>query len=454
MRQERKLNHKKEKIETIITEDRELDKLQVEEAMQDISMALRNLQIRFPNLRTAFQKWKIKMTTVPIILSTDCEYLLCNPSFFLEANLSQKMIQKIIFHITLHGILGHFTKSVTPQTQELLWFLMDRQVEKLSQLMWDQPNGFPSALESRKQEILTQMEDLTGGKYDIDIYYALVSNKQFTKRWKVWAKYLNEDNHSLWYDLHAESSLVKLSAKSWEKLGKQLIQASALSKGGKGIGNENGKLVWNVKPANHEKLPYDRLLKDWIRKVEINREDSENFDTMLYQYGLSLYEDVPLIEPADYVQTHKEATICIAVDTSGSCSFDIANHFLLETENLLEYFGNQEGQIDILYLQCDMDIQKELYFPNLEQMRQSQKEMSHLCGGGGTSFEPVFEKIADFEKENGKIDLLIYLTDGMGDYPEERPEYPVLFVLPENPYEQELEQYVPGWIQTCSFRIS
>jgi len=45
-------------------------------------------------------------------------------------------------------------------------------------------------------------------------------------------------------------------------------------------------------------------------------------------------------------------------------------------------------------------------------------------GGGGTSFVPVFDEIAKLGLEP---DALVYLTDGMGAFPNQKPSYPVIW---------------------------
>jgi predicted metal-dependent peptidase len=45
-------------------------------------------------------------------------------------------------------------------------------------------------------------------------------------------------------------------------------------------------------------------------------------------------------------------------------------------------------------------------------------------GGGGTSFVPVFDKIAELGLTP---DALVYLTDGLGTFPKEAPNYPVIW---------------------------
>jgi predicted metal-dependent peptidase len=53
-------------------------------------------------------------------------------------------------------------------------------------------------------------------------------------------------------------------------------------------------------------------------------------------------------------------------------------------------------------------------------------------GRGGTDFRPVFDLVAtDISRPEGWPDLLAYLTDGQGSFPERAPPYPVVWLLPE-----------------------
>jgi len=54
-----------------------------------------------------------------------------------------------------------------------------------------------------------------------------------------------------------------------------------------------------------------------------------------------------------------------------------------------------------------------------------------LYGRGGTDFNPVFEWIAEkVIPIEGFPDLLAYLTDGEGLFPNQAPVYPVVWLLP------------------------
>ena len=99
-----------------------------------------------------------------------------------------------------------------------------------------------------------------------------------------------------------------------------------------------------------------------------------------------------------------------------------------------------------MILQCDTKIQEERWIGPEDELERPDKV--RVFGFGGTSFVPVFERIEVLEKENRKVDALFYLTDGAGEYPEKKPEYPVYFVMEERDYDWVKKmQRVPDWIE-------
>lgn len=64
-------------------------------------------------------------------------------------------------------------------------------------------------------------------------------------------------------------------------------------------------------------------------------------------------------------------------------------------------------------------------------------------GGGGTAFEPVFERI---EEEGIVPEIVIFLTDCYGSFPEEPPPYPVLWASIIDP--KHLGYYLPPFGET------
>ena len=121
-----------------------------------------------------------------------------------------------------------------------------------------------------------------------------------------------------------------------------------------------------------------------------------------------------------YLQSRRDSQLkaVLAVDTSGSTG-DGLTRFAGELANLLDTFGNYELKV----ICCDSKIQSVETFSDVAPF--GGKKFT-FCGGGGTSFKPVFEYV---EKECEQPDLLIYFTDGCGDFPE-KPAYPVMWVIP------------------------
>lgn len=107
--------------------------------------------------------------------------------------------------------------------------------------------------------------------------------------------------------------------------------------------------------------------------------------------------------------------VVIAVDTSGSITQHTLDVFMAETIALLE----QAKPRQVILCQCDARVHE---WSELDDA--SGLEGTKLKGGGGTMFEPVFERVA---KEGLEPDLLVYLTDGYGSFPPYKPRYPVVW---------------------------
>ena len=63
--------------------------------------------------------------------------------------------------------------------------------------------------------------------------------------------------------------------------------------------------------------------------------DDDSFDYTFYTYGLSMYGNMPLIEPQETKEVKKIEEFVIVVDTSMSCSGELVRKFLEETYDVL-----------------------------------------------------------------------------------------------------------------------
>ena len=191
--------------------------------------------------------------------------------------------------------------------------------------------------------------------------------------------------------------------------------------------------------GNHS---YMDILRDCICNGEKKKEDPDSIDKMIYLYGLDMYGDVALIEPEEEEGKESLGVIAIAIDTSGSCDGDVAEGFLGELSMMFGEISDKYCFDRIIIYQCDECIQDIKTYSDVRDLPNHITKMQ-LSGFGGTSFVPVFENIEKMEKENGiKVNALIYLTDGYGEYPEKAPDFPVYFIMGKDSFFA-----VPNWIK-------
>lgn len=114
------------------------------------------------------------------------------------------------------------------------------------------------------------------------------------------------------------------------------------------------------------------------------------------------------------------------VDTSGSVGAGLAQKFLTEVHSL-----RSSAQCKIYVVQCDTRITKMSAYESWE-LPDAALGQSEFRGRGGTDFRPVFDWIQkDVIQREGAPDLVAYLTDGEGPYPDVPPPYPVVWLVPE-----------------------
>lgn len=115
---------------------------------------------------------------------------------------------------------------------------------------------------------------------------------------------------------------------------------------------------------------------------------------------------------------HGAKLVVVGSDTSGSVGDKETDMFFAELAGMFE--GLRPEQLVIMW--CDSKVHDVSYCDDAQDLNIIREE--GVGGGGGTSFVPVFDMI----EELGMVpDALIYLTDGMGTFPREAPDYPVIW---------------------------
>lgn len=143
---------------------------------------------------------------------------------------------------------------------------------------------------------------------------------------------------------------------------------------------------------------------------------SEDFSDYSFNNPDRRYSGADFVLPGMF-SLDKVKDVVFAYDTSGSITPEDLNSYYIETMSLFENFSNLNGWIAV----CDAYLH---HFSEIT--HQASFEDFRFTGGGGTNFNPVFEKI----KEKGmKPKALFYFTDTYGDFPREDPGYPVYWLV-------------------------
>ena len=207
--------------------------------------------------------------------------------------------------------------------------------------------------------------------------------------------------------------------------------------------NRSESLEKNLAEATRERYDYGELLRRFAVMGEDIRVNEDEFDYIYYTYGLSVYGNLPLVEPLEYKEEHKVKEFVIALDTSASCRGEVVRGFLRKTYGILKGTENFFHKINVHILQCDHEIQRETKLTCVGDIDRFMKE-GKLHGFGGTDFRPVFSYLEELRQRGEFENLkgLIYFTDGYGIYPEVMPDYDVIFAFPE---EDDNRMPPPPW---------
>lgn len=206
---------------------------------------------------------------------------------------------------------------------------------------------------------------------------------------------------------------------------------------------KNGDFLGELRVENRERHDY----REFLRKFSVFREelkaDPDTFDYGFYSYGMSLYGNMPLIEPLETREEHRIEEFAVVIDTSMSCSGELIRKFLEETYSVLTENESFFQKVNIHIIQCDEKVHQDVKITSEEEL-EDYMEHFQLYGEGGTDFRPAFEYVEELRQNREFTDLkgMIYFTDGYGIYPERMPAWRTAFVFLEEDY---LDADVPPW---------
>ena len=208
-------------------------------------------------------------------------------------------------------------------------------------------------------------------------------------------------------------------------------------------GSKLGRFVGELEVSTHEQVDYRDFLRQFAVQSEEMRLSDDEFDYVFYTYGLSLYGDMPLIEPLEYRDEKRIRDFVIVIDTSSSVTQDVVQQFVNTTFDVLTSESSFFQKVNVHIIQADQRVQSDTKITSLAELDRWRRNIK-LFGFGGTDFRPAFTYVNELLADGEFDDLsgLIYFTDGWGIYPDRMPPYKTTFVFYDEDHRPEL---VPAW---------
>ena len=249
------------------------------------------------------------------------------------------------------------------------------------------------------------------------------------------------DDHRLWPKPGQPEQPMPQAQAAWQKIGRRM--EAELELHAKEAGAEGGSLAEAVKAANRSRSSYRDFLRRFCVLREEPRLDPDTFDLNFYTYGLSVYGNMPLIEPLETRESKKIEEIALVIDTSYSTSGALVRSFLSETYALLKQRESFFRRMNLHIIQADNKVQRDHLVTTEEELIDLMDHFE-LAGGGGTDFRPAFAYVTKLceEKKFQNLRGLLYFTDGMGTYPARRPPYDTAFLFLGDKFD---DAGVPPW---------
>ena len=371
-------------------------------------------------------------------MGTDGLYLYYHPQYLGGLYREDRiMVNRIYLHLVLHGILRHMIRR-KGREEERYSLACDIVTESIIDGMQHR-----CVLKSRSwlrretyRRLGKEMKVLTAEK----VYGAL-------ERWNLeeadFARLAGEfrvDDHSYW---PADDDQKKQSQieNQWQDISEQM--ETDMETFSKEASQESGHLIDQVKVENRVRFDYRQFLRKFSVLKEEMAVDEDTFDYVFYSYGLSLYGNMPLIEPQEWKEVQKVEEFAIVIDTSMSCSGELVKKFLEETYGVLSENDSFFRKVNIHIIQCDDQVQTDQKIESEEDLKNYMEHLE-LKGEGGTDFRPAFAYVENLMKQHAfeRLKGLLYFTDGRGTYPSKMPPYETAFVFMKEDYE---DVDVPPW---------
>ena len=347
------------------------------------------------------------------------------------------LVNRGYLHMVLHCIFRHMVKR---GMEERYWDLScDIAAEHIIDGLDLRPVRYSRSL--LRRETYRKLEAAGYALNAERVYRELTVWEPTEKELSMLEEEFYVDDHRYWAKENRKRPPDEQLEKKWKDIDEKM--ETDLETFSKEASGQSGGFLDELRTENRERHDY----REFLRKFSVFREemkaDEDTFDYGFYAYGLSLYGNMPLIEPQETREVRKVEEFAIVADTSMSCSGELVRRFLEETYSVLSENESFFRKVNIHIIQCDEKVHQDVKVTSQEELK---KYMEHfrLYGEGGTDFRPAFEYVDSLIErgEFSNLKGLIYFTDGYGIYPNKIPPYKTAFVFLEEDYR---DTDVPPW---------
>lgn len=418
---------------------RQLDELEEVEIGHGILMNARNeLYINFRYLDVALSSFVFEADRKGNVLSTDGFVIYYQPDLLFSMYKSSRiLVNRAYLHMLFHCLFNHLNGK--GNRDKILWDVAcDIAIESILDSFYVKPVYRHQSPYRREiyGRITARRKVFTAEGIYKDLTEMNLTQEELLRM----AGEFYVDSHDRW-DEEEDPRVRTERQNQWQEM-REKMETEMES-----FGEENAQsgkdLLEQIKAENRERYDYKRFLKKFAVLREEAEVDPDSFDPIFYTYGMTLYENMPLIEPLETREVFKIEDFVIAIDTSMSVSGDLVKRFLEETYGMLSESESYFRKVNIHIIQCDEEIRSDVTITSREEMEDYMEHFT-ISGFGGTDFRPAFEYVNGLLNKGAfkKLRGLLYFTDGKGIYPVSMPPYDTAFVFMEGQYE---DISVPGW---------
>ena len=402
------------------------------------------LSMRFMDIALSMLSYEMNLSTTTV--GIDGMKILFNPRHLIDLfRESSTLVNRAYMHMILHGIFGH-VYGLGQRNEEYWNLACDIAMESIIDGMQIRCVTVPISWlrESTYKELRKKLKVLTAE----GIYHVLTTELPGEKKLQQLLREFTVDDHRYWVNHQNQQPKTEQQRDKWKDVREKMEMD--LNSFSKEAVDAEGNLRDQLKVANRETIDYRTFLRKFAVLREEMQIDPDNFDYIFYSYGLSMYGNMPLIEPQESREVMKVEEFAIVIDTSMSCSGDLVKAFLEETYSILKEQESFFRKINIHIIQCDEKVQADVKITSEEELK-DYMEHFEVAGGGGTDFRPAFTYVEELcrKKEFSNLKGLLYFTDGFGMYPRRMPPFQTAFVFMD---EEQSQTDVPPWAMKIVLR--